>query len=86
MAQEPAHLQACARQVARRRRKAPTFLDGPEVLAVSSAAVRAEFLKAYSADNADTKGKAYERALKRAVEDSLVCAREIGAEGFKIFV
>jgi hypothetical protein len=48
--------------------------------------VRAEFVKAYPADNADTKGKAFERAIKQAVEAGLVCAREIDAESFKTFV
>jgi AAA domain len=67
------------------------FLDGAEVLAVPTAALRAEFMKTYPADNADPKAqakaraKAFERAIKQAVEDNLVCAREIEAEKFETF-
>ena len=62
------------------------FPDGPEVLAVASATVREEFLKTYPHENAKTKGKAFERAIKQAVEANLACAREIDAEGFKTFL
>jgi hypothetical protein len=67
------------------------FADGPEVLAVPAAAVRTEFLKAYPAENEDpkakvkTKTKAFERAIKQAIEGNLVCAREIEAESFETF-
>ena len=72
------------------RRMRP-FIDGPEVLAVPTAALRAEFMKTYPADNADpkakakAKAKAFERAIKQAVEDNLVCAREIEGENFETF-
>jgi hypothetical protein len=62
------------------------FSDGPEILAVASATVREEFLKTYPHENAKTKGKAFERAIKQAVEANLACAREIDAEGFKTFL
>ena len=63
------------------------FLDGPEVLAVASETVRAEFLKAYPDDSANnTKGKAFKRAIVRAVEAGVICAREIDAENFKTFL
>ena len=67
------------------------FPDGPELLVVPAAAVRAEFLKAYPAENEDpkakakAKAKAFERAVKQAVEANLVCAREIEAEDFETF-
>ena len=68
------------------------FVDGPEVLAIPLATVRAEFLKAYPAENEDpkakakAKAKACERAIKQAVEANLICTREIDAEDFKTFV
>lgn len=74
-----------------RGRRLRPFLDGPEVLAVPAAAVRAEFLKAYPAESDDpkakakTKAKAFERAIKQAVEENLVCARELEAESFDTF-
>ena len=67
------------------------FHDGAEVLAVSGVKVRAEFLKAYPTENEDpkvkakTKDKAFERAVKQAVEVNLVCARELEAYGFETF-
>jgi hypothetical protein len=49
--------------------------------------VRAEFLKAYPAENEDpkAKAKAFERAIKQAVDAQLVCALEIEAEDFDTF-
>jgi hypothetical protein len=56
-------------------------------LAVPATAVRAEFLKAYPAENEDpkAKAKAFERAIKQAVDAQLVCALEIEAEDFDTF-
>lgn len=67
-------------------------LDGPEVLAVQLGTVRAEFVRAYPADNADAKAKAkakakaFERAVKQAMADNLVGSRELETEDFKTFV
>jgi hypothetical protein len=65
------------------------FADGPEVLAAPSEAVRAEFVRAYPAENEDlkakAKAKAFERAIKQAINANLVCVREIEAEGLKTF-
>jgi hypothetical protein len=63
-----------------------------EELVVALSTLRAEFLKAYPAENEDptgkakTKAKAFERAVKLAVGANLICAREIDAEDFKTFV
>ena len=60
------------------------FGDGPTVRAVPDTAVRAEFMAAYAADGddpeqmADTKRKAFRRALSTALERELVVSREIG--------
>lgn len=56
------------------------------MLAVASAEVRAEFTKAHPGDTAKAKSKAYERAIKQAVEANFICAREIDAEGFATFL
>lgn len=55
-------------------------------MATPSAAVRGEFLKTYPNENARTKIKAFERAIKQAIEANLANAREIDAEGFKTFI
>jgi hypothetical protein len=65
--------------------------DAPEVLAVPAKAVRAEFMKTYPTENddpekkANAKAKAFERAVKLAVEANLICAREIEALNFETF-
>jgi hypothetical protein len=67
------------------------FPDGPEVLAVAAAAVRAEFVKAYPVENeepkakAKAKAKAFERAIKQAIDANLVCARDLEPENFDTF-
>jgi hypothetical protein len=59
------------------------FADGPEVLATPVEAVRTEFLKAHPGENKESRAKAFKRALIRADEVGLICAREIeGAETF----
>jgi hypothetical protein len=54
------------------------FVDGPEVLAVRRDLVRDEFLKAYSANSQEAKAKAFARCVDRALQESLICSREIG--------
>jgi hypothetical protein len=58
------------------------FFDGPEVLAVNRDAARAEFLKTYSADSQRAKATAFNRSVKRALEESLMCSREIDGEEY----
>ena len=62
------------------RRLCP-FLDGPEVQAVDREAVRHEFVKAYPADNARAKAKAFERCEMKAVAEGLMTAREMEIGG-----
>ena len=57
------------------------FFDGPEVLAADRTAVRREFLKAYPADNARAKAKAFERSEVKAISIGLMCSREIENSG-----
>jgi hypothetical protein len=58
------------------------FLDGPEVLAVRRDIVRAEFVKTYSADTHRAKAVAFRRCVAKAIEESLMCSREIENEEF----
>jgi hypothetical protein len=58
------------------------FSDGPEVLAANRDAVRAEFLKTYSADTQRAKSTAFNRSVKRALEESLMCSREIDGKEY----
>ncbi|MBN6820707.1 AAA family ATPase, partial [Methylobacterium organophilum] len=58
--------------------------EGPEVLAATDKAVRAEFCAAYPADGEtneqrnDAKGKAFKRARTQALGKGLIAAREVG--------
>jgi hypothetical protein len=62
----------------------PFSNEGPEVMAVAEAKVRAEFMAAYPATGddpkkkADTKSRAFLRTLKAARECGLIMSREVG--------
>jgi hypothetical protein len=53
------------------------FADGPAVLAVRVELVRTEFFKQHPAEQADTKRKAFDRAVSRAQDDDLIGVREV---------
>jgi hypothetical protein len=53
------------------------YADGPTVLAVKAQLVRSEFLKQHSADQDDTKRKAFDRAISRAQGNDLIGVREV---------
>jgi len=57
----------------------PFGYEGSEVKTVPAKHVRDEFVKAYPAQTADAKRKAYDRAVKDARENGLICSREIDA-------
>lgn len=65
------------------KRTRPFGAEGPEVLAVAEAKVRAEFVAAYPVDGetnetrTDAKRKAFSRSLKAALDRELVVSREI---------
>ncbi|MET4425848.1 AAA family ATPase [Bradyrhizobium sp. RT3a] len=52
--------------------------EGPTVSAVPAENVRDEFTAACPAETADSKRMRFNRALKKAVEEELICSREIG--------
>jgi AAA domain len=52
-------------------------INGPQVMTVTEPKLWDEFRASYAADNADTKRKAYTRALKDALAASLIESREI---------
>jgi hypothetical protein len=58
------------------------FFDGPEVRAVKSLIVEAEFLKAYSAPTLKAKKTAFIRCVARAQQETLMGCREIGGEEY----
>ena len=51
--------------------------DGPTVLAIKAEFVRSEFYKQHSADQTDTKRKAFDRAVSRAQGNDLIGVREV---------
>jgi hypothetical protein len=53
------------------------YADGPTVLAVKAEFVRNEFFKQHSADQNDTKRKAFDRAISRAQGNDLIGVREV---------
>jgi hypothetical protein len=53
------------------------YADGPTVLAVKAQFVRSEFFKQHSADQDDTKRKAFDRAISRAQGNDLISVREV---------
>jgi hypothetical protein len=60
--------------------KTRPFADGPELLTVDREKVRAEFLRAYPADNRKAKGEAWRRYEKDAVSRGVIGSREVGNE------
>ena len=74
------------------RRIRPFGAEGPEVLAVTEAKVRAEFFKSYPVDGetlqaqVDAKRKAFGRALQKALGLELVVSRDIGGTNHLWFV
>ena len=63
------------------------FLDGPIVRACNVELVRAEFYRQYPAEGgprekAETRRKAFQRALKSAQDNALVMLREIDGTQF----
>jgi hypothetical protein len=61
-------------------RKMFPFADGPEVLAVTREAVRAEFMKAYPADNPKAKAEAFRRCERDALARGLMASRSLGQD------
>ncbi|MGA2493335.1 MAG: AAA family ATPase [Roseiarcus sp.] len=55
------------------------FVDGPEVVAATRNAVRAEFMKSYPADDRKAKGIAFRRCEEKAIANGLIQSREVGA-------
>jgi len=53
------------------------YADGPTVLAVRAEFIRNEFLKQHPAEVADTRRKAFDRAVTRAQGDDLIGVREV---------
>jgi hypothetical protein len=53
------------------------YADGPTVFAVKAQFVRSEFFKQHSADQDDTKRKAFDRAISRAQGNDLIGVREV---------
>jgi hypothetical protein len=53
------------------------YADGRTVLAVKAQFVRSEFFKQHSADQDDTKRKAFDRAVSRAQSNELIGVREV---------
>ena len=64
----------------------PFGATGPEVVAARQDDVRREFVAAYPADGeteaqrTDTRKKAFQRALRQAVEDGLIATRDLGGD------
>ena len=65
--------------LAHTEQKIRPIADGPEVVAVKRDAVRAEFLKTYTADSPKAKTMAFGRCEKDAITAGLMTAHEIGS-------